>query len=407
MLLLSYLGFRLHLCNNNTVILFFMQVKHPVATANSRDMRSILIGITARGCAGRIDIFPGAGTKATESRAGLTVYPVFAVRYCHSKAEKPAESDAVIHVFSMNVLQDSTQPFFYVTGGVILALFLGVGIWSLHVRFHLQQEWSVRRQLVVLGMVLLFFGYEIITVQQLIQDDIALFIFTLLGLLVAGMALYGHLVVSLLSRILVELILPDHPGISTAPQLEHAAQLEKQGDWEGALKEYFVLVHIYPGNPAVLSRITANLICQKRYTEASHWFDRLVTYAERPDEARALLEQMAAAFTDEKDLPLLRNGMFCFLQRFPQQTEIKAQLAHLDAEDAGRPRPLGTGISGEKPGSSSFQSSAAVGSALLPMRDLSESTAEVLRQPEAKELSAGVGALLQPLQDHPIGDPKR
>jgi hypothetical protein len=41
------------------------------------------------------------------------------------------------------------------------------------------------------------------------------------------------------------------------------------------------------------------------------------------------------------------------------------------------------------------------------MRDLSESTAEVLRQPEAKELSAGVGALLQPLQDHPIGDPKR
>lgn len=99
--------------------------------------------------------------------------------------------------------------------------------------------------------------------------------------------------------------------------------------------------------------------------------------------------------------------MLRFLQRFPQQTEIKAQLAHLDAEEAGRPRPLGTGISGEKPGNPPFQSSAAVGSALLPMQDLSESAAEVLQQPEEKELRAGAGALLQPLQNHPISDPKK
>lgn len=384
-----------------------MQVNHPTAAAYSRDMRLILTGNTARGCAGRAGIFPDAAAKVIESRAGLTVYPVFAVLYCHIRAQMPTERDAVIHVFSMSVLQDSAQPFFYVSGGVILTLFLGFGIWSLHVRFHLQQEWSVRRQIAVLGVVLLFFGYEIIMVRQLIRDDIALFIFTLLGLLVAGMALYGHLAVSLLSRILVELILPDYPGISSTPQLGHAVRLEKQGDWEGALQEYFVLVHIHPGNPAVLARITANLICQKRYTEASHWFDRLVTYAEHPDDARALLEQMAAAFTDEKDQPLLRNGMLRFLQRFPQQTEIKAQLAHLDAEEAGRPRPLGTGISGEKPGNPPFQSSAAVGSALLPMQDLSESAAEVLQQPEEKELRAGAGALLQPLQNHPISDPKK
>ncbi|NLN93567.1 MAG: hypothetical protein GX130_09715 [Candidatus Hydrogenedens sp.] len=307
----------------------------------------------------------------------------------------------MIHIFSMNMLQDSVQPFLYLSGGILLALFLGFGIWSLHERFHRQKEWSVRRQLLLLGAVTVFCSLEILTLRQLMHDDVVLFIFSLLGLLVAGTALYGHLAVSLLSRLLVELILPDHPAASDRPHLAAAESLERQGNWLGALQEYFILVHMYPGHPVVLSRITHNLIHQKRYMEALHWFERLVKHATRADEATVLLKELIAVFTRNGDLSSLRNVILLFLQRFPRETEIHKELDGLEDDTAAPLLPLeGTRARKPQEGASSMMASGdGFVSGLAPLAAL-RSPVEELADPE--EVERPVLPSLRPLEEHPL-----
>lgn len=310
----------------------------------------------------------------------------------------------MIHTFSMNALQDSVQPLLYISGGVLLALFLGFGIWSLHERFHRQEEWGVRRQLLLLAAVIVFCSLEILTLRELMRDDVVLFIFSLLGMLVAGMALYGHLAVSLLSRLMVELILPDHPVGSDRPRLGPAENLEKQGNWQGALHEYFILAHMYPGHPEILSRITHNLIRQKRYVEGLYWFERLVKHAKRADEAAALLKEFIAVFTREEDLFSLRNVMALFLQRFPRETEILKELDAMAGDGAARLLPLeGMGTAREKghpPPLSDTEAGAPSG--LIPLKSLLDQDAKKPEPVSREEQERPVPPSLRPLEENPL-----
>lgn len=310
----------------------------------------------------------------------------------------------MIHVFSLNALLDSADAFLYLFGGILLALFLGVGIWSLHGRFHRQEEWGVGRQLVLLGAVIVFCSLEIMTLRELMDDDIVLFIFSLLGLLVSGMALYGHLVISLLSRLLVELILPDHPATRDQPRLMPAEKLEKQGNWQGALEEYLILAHMYPGHGVVLSRITRNLIHQKRFMEALHWFERLIKHARRAEEASELLKQLITVFTEQRDLPSLRNTILLFLQRFPRETEIRSYLDGLEDDAAARLLPLEGAFAPSsvtsRPDFSAGQRELPAG--LTPLAGLRESSEkeEALRKRE--EIEEAPLSTLRPLDEHPL-----
>jgi hypothetical protein len=223
----------------------------------------------------------------------------------------------VIHISQMNYLFDIASPALYVMTGINVTVFLFFGVWSLHQRFQQHQEWAIRTQAIVLLAVMVFYFVEVTTLRLLLVGETVYFIFSLLGLITTGLALYGHIVVSLFSRLLVELVVPDTPGASAVPRLGPAEMLEHEQDWEGALNEYYVLAHIYPGNALIYGRIATNLLQLERPEEAAQWFERSLKHTSQANDALVLLRRLWDAYEAVGERNKAREAVHRFIERFP------------------------------------------------------------------------------------------
>ncbi len=235
----------------------------------------------------------------------------------------------------MRSVNEQTLLYFYspaldataLAGYVVFVVF---GIWSLHQRFRRLEEWSLRTQLLTLSGLLFFYVVETTVLRRALHDNIVFFIFALLGLFVAGLALYGHIVVSVLSRLLVELVAPDNPAAPDIPRLGPAEALERQGDWNGALQEYYILARIYPDQTLLYTRIANNLIRLERKDDASSWLKRAIKHSKRPDECLALSRRLFDIYKGLGRPELARQALTAFLKRFPEHAasdHIRKQLS--------------------------------------------------------------------------------
>jgi tetratricopeptide (TPR) repeat protein len=195
-------------------------------------------------------------------------------------------------------------------------LFVVFGTWTLHKRFQKHEEWSLRSQSFVLLGVALFYLLEIPTLRFMMHESIVQFIFTLLGLLVAGLALYGHIAVSLISRLMVEFLIPDNPAAAATPRLGPAEALERQGDWEGALQEYYILARIYPRNAMLCVRSANNLLHLNRSEEAVPWFERAIKYTDKPEDTLALVRRLCDTLETLHQPDKARAALQNFAERF-------------------------------------------------------------------------------------------
>lgn len=209
------------------------------------------------------------------------------------------------------------SPALFVITCVNIVFFVGLGIWSLHQRFKEHKEWTLRTQALVLFIVLFFYIIEISTLRSLLIGENVYFIFAFLGLLAAGLALYGHIVVSFFTRLLVDLVAPDNPANASIPRLGPAEILEHEQDWEGALNEYYVLAHIYPGNAVIYTRIANNLLRLGRSREAAQWFERSIQYTQNPGDALVLLRRLWDVYEQAGEHANARQAAFRFIHRFP------------------------------------------------------------------------------------------
>ena len=211
-------------------------------------------------------------------------------------------------------------------------VFIIVGVWSLHTRFQRQEEWRLLTQVIVLAGVTLFYLIEIPILRYVLRDNIVYFIFALLGLFVAGLALYGHIAVSVISRILVELLIPDNPANTATPRLGPAEALERQQDWEGALHEYYILARIYPRNPMLCVRAANNLLRLNRETEAIAWLERAIKYTQKPEDNLTLVRRLCDAL-ESLDQPEKANAALrIFAKRFSEHESGKAVARTLNQE---------------------------------------------------------------------------
>lgn len=235
----------------------------------------------------------------------------------------------MIHVHQMNTVFNIASPFLYLATGTAMAAFVCFGVWSLQQRFLKYEEWAIRTQALILFMVLLFYILEITALRLLLVKEPVYFLFSLLGLLAAGFALYGHILVSLLSRMLVELVVPNNPGKRDVPRLGPAEILEHAEDWEGALNEYYVLAQIYPGNPLIYGRIARNLMKLERPGEAVKWLERSLKHTDRPEDALVLLRRLWDTYLSLGDHARAREAVYEFIHRFPDFEASPLLLAQL------------------------------------------------------------------------------
>lgn len=199
---------------------------------------------------------------------------------------------------------------------VTLILFFVFGIWSIHRRFGKHEEWSMRHQLLVLAVVAAFYLLEVTTLRFMLRESIVQFIFALLGLLVAGLALYGHIIVSVISRLMVEFLIPDNPNAATTPRLGPAEALERQEDWEGALHEYYILARIYPNNPMISVRAANNLVRLNRNEEAVAWFERAIKHTHKAEDNLALVRRLCDTLETLNQPEQINEVLRLFSERF-------------------------------------------------------------------------------------------
>lgn len=248
----------------------------------------------------------------------------------------------------------------YLAAPIFLIPFFGWGLFALHRKYRRREEWPAWVEALTILALALFYAVEIDELKVWLQHQRIAYYFSVMGLFVAGLALYGHMVVSLLSRAIVEAVSPGDEAAADRPRFGPAEILEHQGDWEGALQEYLILLRIFPRHPAVNQRAGECCIALHRPEEAAKWLVRAVRHhppdekilpllsracevydrmLRQPDNARKVLDDFLAAY------PGYSQAEAVVLRR--HQIGAAAPLEKPHALDALAETPIANGESSE------------------------------------------------------------
>ena len=104
------------------------------------------------------------------------------------------------------------------------------GIYLLRRRIAFNEEFSPVLEGATLGGVLLYIMVMISLFRFWAQQDIVLLIFAVMGLTISAFALYGHIGISLTSRLLVDFVFDTHDTSPDKPRFSAAEALIKNGD---------------------------------------------------------------------------------------------------------------------------------------------------------------------------------
>lgn len=227
------------------------------------------------------------------------------------------------------------------------------GIHTLQLRYKLHEEASPTSEALTLLGVMLILVIEIRLLQQSLQSSTLLFMFSVMGLVVAGAALYGHILVSLTSRLIVDIVVPGGDSQQSTPRLGPAESLERQHDYEGALQEYLVLARIFPRDPQIHLRIASNLLHLERHEEAPAWFERALRYINSGDRALNVTQRLCEVYENALKNPgAAIAALEAHLKRFPEEEyagAIRERIAALQNPEAPAAPPLDLDALGENP----------------------------------------------------------
>lgn len=220
-------------------------------------------------------------------------------------------------------------------GGRILSALLVIpyfawGIYTLRVRYRYHEDLAPLAEAITLVAVVIFYAVETVLLRVYTGHTGAYFIFAMLGLAVSGAALYGPMAVSLASQLLVDVIAPAERSKTREPRYEPAEALEREADYEGALREYMVMARIFPQEPTAHLRIADLYMSLSQPEQAAPWFERALQrlnasekslqitnrlceiylrQLNRPEEAIRLLEGYLAKYPDGEYAPSVEERL--------------------------------------------------------------------------------------------------
>jgi len=167
-----------------------------------------------------------------------------------------------------------------IASGLVLIPYFAWGIYTLRLRFRYHEDVSPILEALTLLAVAIFFATEIFLFRSYMLENQVLYIFAMLGLVVSGVALYGHMGASLLSQLLVDTIAPGERSKTREPRFGPTEALEREGDYEGALREYLVIARIFPREANVHLRIAEVYMKLAKPEDAAAWFRRALGFIE-------------------------------------------------------------------------------------------------------------------------------
>ena len=195
------------------------------------------------------------------------------------------------------------------------------GVYLLRRRIVYNEEFSTGLEGGTLAGVAAYLTLTTLLLGLWTQQDTVLIIFAVLGLVVSAFALYGHVGISLSSRLLVDMFFDTRDRALDKPRFSAAEALVQVGDYESALQEYLVIARMYPKHPEVYVRIAETLLLLERKQEAVRWFERALRHAKSAEKSLPILYRLVNVL--EQDIGDREAGaevIESFLHRYPDTT---------------------------------------------------------------------------------------
>jgi tetratricopeptide (TPR) repeat protein len=231
-----------------------------------------------------------------------------------------------------------------VFSALLLIPYFAWGIYTLRLRFRYYEDIPPAIEAVSLLGVAVFYAVEIHLLRVYLGPLRVYFIFAVLGLMVSGAALYGPMIVSLLSQLLVDVIVPGERSKTREPRYEPAEALEREQDYEGALREYMVMARIFPQEATVHVRIAECYMQLARPAEAVQWFERALKHMDSPESSLEVTNRLCEIYHRQLGRPQEGGRLLeAYLLKYPDAEYAGSVRARLAALDAGGQAPVREG----------------------------------------------------------------
>lgn len=213
--------------------------------------------------------------------------------------------------------------FIQVVGYALLVPFFGWGIFLLRRRYLYHEESAMSLEIGTTAFVGAFFWVEMLILREALSGQLILMLAAALGLSIAGFALYAHVLISLASRVLVELVSPGWESPEDRPRFGPVEALEREENFEDALSEYLVLARIYSRNIEVLSRTARTYSILGQPEEAEAMYLRARKRAKRADDALETVNHLCRLYDNELEAPEKADYQLArFIRDFPDSPDV-------------------------------------------------------------------------------------
>ncbi len=227
---------------------------------------------------------------------------------------------------------------------ILLLGFFGWGVYTLNRRLRYRDEFSLTTELITLSAVLIFYVLEIDQLRDILRGSLLLQMFGAVTLFVSGIALYGHMIISFGTRLLVETVSQGEDFAPDQPRFGPAETLERQHDYAGALQQYLVLARIFPSHAAVSLRVAQCHIRLEHPTDSVPWFQRALRFSQDQQERVLVLNQFCEALEAKlDDRQTARHVILAHLEQYPNcpsAASLHRRVERLSAEKETLPDRL-------------------------------------------------------------------
>ena len=222
-----------------------------------------------------------------------------------------------------------------ILSGLLLLPFFAWGLYTLRLRFLLHHELHPAIEAATLVGVLIFFLLEFRYVERAVGREMGLYVLALTGLYISGAALYGHMVISLLSHVIMGSILPSrHDNVHT-PAYGTAEAMEEAGDFAGAVREYTFITRTFPRDHRAQIRLADNLERLGRHEESALWFEKAFNSADGDENCLQIVNRLFEIYYRRLDrLDDAERILEDFLDKYPDSPysdKVSRRLSKLEA----------------------------------------------------------------------------
>lgn len=229
----------------------------------------------------------------------------------------------------------------WVLSGLLLIPYLTWGIFLLRQRLVYNVELDRAVETFTVAALIFFFIFEFSLLKVWLEHNPIKLVFSTLGLTASALALYGPLLISFGSHLIIDLIMPTGRFDPSVPQYGAAAGCEMRGDFEQAAREYATVARMFPRDAHAPLRAADNLMKLGQVEQAIPFFAQGLRNVRSSSEALRVSNRLFEIYQRQLEQPeKARAVLESFLERFPDAeyaASVRMRLDRLDTSASPSP----------------------------------------------------------------------